>query len=124
MDEFEILITPNRKWKRLALLLESEEKDKKMNIQETKVLNTIYVPPQQQYKKHPNYNTFVYQSPITFTDNLNYDIESGCYNQMCIDDEYDRDIEEIKQEIKKVTNKIENGCYTLYSSLFLTDNNL
>ena len=44
MNDFEILITPERKWKRLALLLKSENMDKQKRKEETKKTEKVILP--------------------------------------------------------------------------------
>lgn len=75
-DEFEIIVTPHKRWKRLALLLESETKD-----------NCL--------KKSTQYHTFYYE------DNMFYDVNSiDCTSS------FDEDMEQFKQEILWVKNRV------------------
>jgi hypothetical protein len=62
MDDFEIITSPNEKWRRLALLLDSEMKDK---INEER--DTIYT---QYYTFHYDSQFIAYEDYHTFDDEL------------------------------------------------------
>ena len=80
-DKFEIIVSPHKKWKRLALLLESESKD-----------NCL--------KRSTTYNTFYYENcyefydPDMYPDNISY----------CT--AFDEDLDMLKDGIISIKNKI------------------
>ena len=98
MDEFEILITPERKWKRLALLLKSEHKDKENIKTEKKVLDVLG------NEQIPNYNTFIYQRPYPF-------VSSGL---LTYDDDMDVAIDELVESAGKFKQRVEKECGDVY----------
>ena len=75
-DEFEILVTPHRRWKRLALLLQSETKD-----------NCL--------KRSTQYNTFYY-------DNCFYYDDSDDLKYLLFDD----DMEQLRENVQWVKARV------------------
>ena len=103
MNDFEILITPDRKWKRLALLLKSENMDK----EESKVIemtkSCIY---------HPNYNTFAGNSIFMYE--LDYkDLERGIVHED-LDDDFDELVNEVVEQAGYIKNKVKKECGNAY----------
>ena len=110
MDEFEILITPERKWKRLALLLKSEHKDKENTKAENKIINDMNKLP------IPNYNTFIYQRPSPFISNglLPYDESWDLEKGIIEDDDIDVAIDELIESAGKFKQRVEKECGDAY----------
>ena len=110
MDEFEILITPERKWKRLAFLLKVKQKDKENTKTEKKVLDILG------NEQIPNYNTFIYQRPSPFVSSglLTYD-EHWCIEEgLSEDDDMDVVIDKLIESADKFKQRVEKGCGDAY----------
>ena len=117
MNDFEILITNDRKWKRLALLLKSENDDKNKNIIKSISENNIKSISENNIKPIPNYNTFNYNPSLLFMNDIDWNLERDHY-YVKDNDQFDlhveEDLEDIKKEIIEVKNKITGGCSTVY----------
>lgn len=107
MNDFEILITPDRKWKRLALLLKSENMDKQKRKEENKVIkmtNPCHYP--------SNYNTFVGNSIFMY--NLDYmDLEQGVVHDD-LGDDFDELVNEVVEQAGYIKNKVKKECVNAY----------
>jgi len=81
-EEYTIVTSPYKKWKRMSLLLESYTKDKSEEvIERTTEYNTFYLP---------------------------YDTDLGWYVDSHSCSIYDRDMEEIEKDVLWLQNKIKN----------------
>lgn len=97
MDDFEIIISPHKKWKRLALLLESETIDKCKQENEDLTLST-----NTQLVKYTHYNTF--SMPLYYIPSYDWQVDyyNGCYM-------FDDDIDAIHNELVKIEVQIKKA---------------
>lgn len=112
MEDFEVVISNDRKWKRIALLLKSHDIDKRIESVQRKnpvILSNSCYP--------VNYNTFTHHN-IPILMNINgYDLEQGhisyCDSVTEESSTIEDDIEEIKKEIVWVKNQIKR-CWDIF----------
>tara|TARA_Y100000389_G_scaffold107615_1_gene104636 strand:- start:13102 stop:13404 length:303 start_codon:yes stop_codon:yes gene_type:complete len=91
MEDFEIIITNDRKWKKLALLLQSEHIDGKNEQANVSIIPINHIPV---FAPSPMLCTSIGILPG------DYDITTDCVNR-----DIEDDIEELKREIKNTVKR-------------------